>query len=109
MGRVVTWVAWVCELRGSNVYVGCMGYVGQNIFYVGHHFMWVVIFTWVAWVKYTFAWVKLFLGGSKFFCVGLFMGQKILRGSNNFCSGQFLGVSLKKIWIGPFTNILVAH
>ena len=36
------WVAWVR---------GCMGYVGQNIFYVGQHFTWVIIFTWVAWVN----------------------------------------------------------
>ena len=25
-------------LRGSNFYVGCAGYVGQNIFYVGYNF-----------------------------------------------------------------------
>ena len=36
MGYVGVWVAWVR---------GCVGYVGQNIFYVGQHF------TWVAWVN----------------------------------------------------------
>ena len=25
-------------LSGSNFYVGCVSYVGQNIFYVGHNF-----------------------------------------------------------------------
>ena len=54
------------ELHGSNFYVGCVGYVGQKIFHVGHHFTWVIIFTWVAWVKYTFAWVQKFLLGSTF-------------------------------------------
>ena len=85
---------WVRGLGGSNFYVGCVGYMGQNTFYVGHHFKWVIIFTWVAWVKYTFPWVKLFL-----------CGQNFLRGSNNFCSGLFLRVSLKKISIGAFTII----
>ena len=89
---VGAWFAWV---RGC---VGCVGYVGQNIFYVGHHFTWVLIFTWVAWVK-------LFLCGSKFFCISLFVGQNFLGGSNNFCPGQFLGVSLKKVSIGAFTII----
>ena len=26
---------WVCGLHGSNFYVGCVGYAGQNVFYVG--------------------------------------------------------------------------
>ena len=52
VGCVVTWVTWVrglrgcvgcvgpCvrRLRGSSFYVGCVGDVGLNIFYVGHHF-----------------------------------------------------------------------
>ena len=49
--------AW---LHGSIYDAGCVGCVGQNIFYVGQHFMWVIIFTWVAWVKSIFAWVKSF-------------------------------------------------
>ena len=49
VGCVVTWVR---GLRGSIFYVGCVGYVGQDIFYVGQYF------TWVAWVKYIFAWVE---------------------------------------------------
>ena len=28
----------------SNFYVGCVVYVGQNIFYVGQHFTWVITF-----------------------------------------------------------------
>ena len=39
---VGAWIALVCGLCGSNVYVGCVSYEGQNIFYV------VIIFTWVA-------------------------------------------------------------
>ena len=31
------WVAWVRALRGSNLYMGCVSYVGQNIFYVGYN------------------------------------------------------------------------
>ena len=56
----------VCGLNESNFYVGCVGYVGQNI-----------IFTWVAWVK--------------FFSVGC-VGRKFLRGSNFsfFCLGPVL-------------------
>ena len=42
----------VCGLNESNFYVGCVGYVGQNIFFMGQHFMWAIIFTWVAWVKF---------------------------------------------------------
>ena len=38
MGCVVKWVTWVRGLRGSNYYVGCVGYEGQNIFYVSHNF-----------------------------------------------------------------------
>ena len=69
MGYVGVWVAGVR---------GCLGYVGQNIFYVGQHFTWVIIlrglrgsifFTWVAWVKlfifilfyFIFAWVSFYL------------------------------------------------
>ena len=38
MGYVGASFVWVRGLRGSNYYVGCLGYVGQNIFYVGHNF-----------------------------------------------------------------------
>ena len=38
VGCVVTWATWVCRLRGSNFYVGWVGYVGQNIFCLGHNF-----------------------------------------------------------------------
>ena len=51
---------WVCRLHGSNLYVVCVGYVGLNIFYVGQHFTWVIIFTLVSWVRVIFAWVKIF-------------------------------------------------
>ena len=66
VGCVVMWVTWVRGLCGSSFYVGCLGYVDQNIFYVGQHFTWVIIFTWVTWVKYTFVWVKIFYVGPKF-------------------------------------------
>ena len=35
VGCMVTWVTWVRGLRGSNFYVGWVGYVAQNIFYLG--------------------------------------------------------------------------
>ena len=38
------WVVWVRGLCGSKFYVGCVGYVGQNVFYAGQHFTWVIIF-----------------------------------------------------------------
>ena len=50
VGYVGLWVAWVRGLRGSIFYVGCVGYVGK-------YFTCVIIFTWVAWAKYIFAWV----------------------------------------------------
>ena len=58
---------WVCRLHGSNLYVLCVGYVGLNIFYVGHNF-------YVSFVSQIY------------FCVG----QNFLRGSisyvvNSFC------------------------
>ena len=75
MGCVVTWVTRVSGLRGPNFYVDCMSYVGQNFFYVGQYFMWVIIFTWVGWVNF-FTWFKIF-------CV-----------SQNFLRGLNFGVSL---------------
>ena len=63
-------------LCNSKCYVGCVGYVGQNNFYVGQHFTWVIIFTWVAWVKYIFAggfvWITIFLCGSTKILIGAF-------------------------------------
>ena len=67
MGCVVTWATWVRGLRGPNFYVGCVVYVGQNIFYVGHNF---------------------YVG-----CVGqiyFHVGQFFLRRSICFCVGQLL-------------------
>ena len=63
---------WVRGLRGSDFYVGCVGYVGQNNFYVGQHIMWVINCTWVAWIKYlcvgqNFLCGSIFLRGSTFF------------------------------------------
>ena len=53
---------WVRGLRGSDFYVGCVGDVGLNIFYVGHNF---------------------YVGcvGQIYFGVGLYVGQNFLRGS----------------------------
>ena len=51
---------WLGGLRGLNFYLGGVGYVGQNVFYVGQHFTWVTTFTWVAWVQCVFAWVNFF-------------------------------------------------
>ena len=58
MGCVVTWLTWVSGLRGSNFYVGCVGYVGHN-----------------------------FCAGCVvqiYFCVGLCVRQNILRWSKIF-------------------------
>ena len=41
VGCMITWVAWVRGLLGSNFYVGD---VGQNIFYVGQIFFALVNF-----------------------------------------------------------------
>ena len=49
---------WVRGLSGSRFYVGYMGCVGR-------HFTWVLIFKWVAWLKF-FARVALVQN----FCVG---------------------------------------
>ena len=70
---MVTWVTWVhgsvgAWVSGSNFYVGCMVYMGQNMFSVGQHVTWVLIFKWVAWVTYIFAWVNFFTW-VKIFCV----------------------------------------
>ena len=71
--------------------MSCVGYVGQNIFYVGNSFMWIMIYMRAALVKYIFAWVKNFY-------VGFYVGQKLLLKS-------ILGAVLKKISIGAFTII----
>ena len=70
MGCVGPWLGGLC---GLNFYLGGVGYVGQNVFYVGQHFTWVTTFTWVAWFQCVFAWVKIFMRGSIFFtCVKIF-------------------------------------
>ena len=70
MGLCVAWVKFLRELCGLR---------GLNIFYVGHNF------SWVAWIKYIFAWVKIF-------CLGQFsyLGQHFLRGSK-FLGGSIFG------------------
>ena len=68
-----------------------MVYVGLNIFYVGQHFAGVIIFTWVAWVKYVFALVKML-------CVGQFdyVGQHFLCEIKFFASANFFCGESKK-------------
>ena len=86
LNRVGCVVTWVRGLRGSNFYVGCVSYLGQNTFYVDQHFTWVIIFTWVTWVK------RFCVGfmGQICFCVGLCVGPKFLRGPIFFYVGQLL-------------------
>ena len=82
----------VRALRVSDFYVGCEGYMGQ-------HFTWVIIFTWVAWVKI-------------FFCVGQFfyVVQNFMRESkfftwSKFWLDSFLEGGSKEISIDAFTSI----
>ena len=60
MGCVTTWVTMhgLHGLHGSNFYVG---YVGQNIFYVGQHFMRVIFLCGLRGSKF-FVWVKFYVG-----------------------------------------------
>ena len=55
-GNVDPWVAWVNFLRGLRGSIFYVGYVDQDVFYVGHNF---------------------YVGcvGPKIFCVGLCVGQ----------------------------------
>ena len=69
VGCMITWVTWMRELRRS----------------VGAWAAWVIIFTWVASVKYIFAWVNIF-------CVS----WNFLRGSKVFCGSIFFVLGLKK-------------
>ena len=62
---MVTWVTCVRRLRRS----------------AGAWVAWVIIYTWVAWVKYIFAWVKFFLRG-------FLHGSKLFTWIQNFCVGQ---------------------
>ena len=62
--------------RGLRGNVGCVSYVGQNIFYVGHNF-------------YVGCVGQIFLCGSKWFCVGLCLDQNFLRGSKIFALVNF--------------------
>ena len=83
---------WVRGLRGSNIYMGCVGYVGQNIFYVGHNF---------------------YVGcvGQIHFCVGqtflrgYFRGLKFFAWVQQFLLGLIFGGLSKKISIGAFKII----
>ena len=69
MGCAVTWVTWVRELRGSNFNLGCVGFLGQNIFYVGHNFYVVCVVQMYFCVGQNFfAWVNFFYVGQTF-CV----------------------------------------
>ena len=88
---MVTWFTWVCKLRGSvGAWVAWVKFLrelrglrGLDIFYVGQHFTWVIIFTWVAWVKYIFAWVKTFSVGQFFY-----VGQHFLCELKSFLQGS---------------------
>ena len=64
---------WVRGLRGSIFYVGCVGYVGQNIFYVGHNF-------YVGCMgQICFCVSQFFLRDSKFFaCVNFYLLDEIM-------------------------------
>ena len=92
---VGAWIALVCGLCGSNVYVGCVGYEGQNIFYV------VIIFTWVAWVKNFFAWVNFF----KWFKIFWFSAWVKIFWGSKFWRESFLGGESKEISIDAFTSV----
>ena len=59
-------------LRLSNFYVGC---VSQNIFCVGQHFTWVIILTWVIWVKNIIVSVSFFFGSKYFAWVNYFFAR----------------------------------
>ena len=91
---MVTWVTrvrglrgsvglWVHGLRGSIFYVGCVDYVGQNTFYVGHNFYLGCV------GRIYFCVGQIFFRGSNFFCVDLCMGQNFLRGSQIFVLVNF--------------------
>ena len=53
-------------LRGSNFYVLCVGYVGQNVFYVGQHVTWAIILRGLRGSN-IFLCGSIFLRGSTFF------------------------------------------
>ena len=80
-GYVSRWIAWVC---GSNFYIGCLGYVDQNIFYVGHSFyVDCVGQIFFACVNF-FAWVKLFCRSIFFVSFqNFYLGQFNYRISSN--------------------------
>ena len=77
---------WVRGLHGSNYYVGWVGYMGQNIFYVRHNF---------------------YVGcvGQIYFCVGQNFLRGSLRGSKIYAWIKFLEVVLKKMSIDTFSII----
>lgn len=52
------------DLGGSNFYIFCINCMGKNMFYVGSHFTWFVIFISGASVKHIFARIS-------FFCLDL--------------------------------------
>ena len=66
-GGVVTRLTWVIglrELRGSNFYMGYVGYVGEKCFYASHNF-------YVGCVgQKHLCLVQIFLRGPNFLCVG---------------------------------------
>ena len=73
-------------LRASNFYEGRVSYVGQNIFYVGLYFTWVIIF-YVGYVSQTFL---RGLRGSNIFFRGSLRGSKYFSWVNFFCVGLLL-------------------
>ena len=88
----VSWVgAWVRGLRGSNFYVGCVSYVGQNIFYVCHNF-------YVGCVGKTFLRGSIFFKMVKIFCLSqnFLRGLRFLHGSFFWVGGKVVGNGSKK-------------
>ena len=110
-GNVVYVGAWVVSVRcvrgfhESNFYVGCLGYVGLNIFYVVHNF-------YVGCVgQIYFCLGQIFLCGSIFLRESTFFAWVIifLRGSKFLRGSIFFVVRLKKINWRFRDNTLVVY
>ena len=68
-----------------------MGCTRQNIFYMGQHFTWDIVFTWVAWVNFFFAWVAWVFVRVKYIFAWVFVWSKYFAWVQNLCVNQFFG------------------
>ena len=81
-GPSIAWFIFLKGLHGPIFYVECVGYVVKIIF------TYVIIFTWVVWIKYIFSWLNFSCVGPKFLRESTFIYSKTYS-LDNYSASRF--------------------